>query len=87
MLSDVMPMPYWVHSSRYNKRARLHEHDCIFCNSGTGMLRRPAFPGGEVFWSSYPSLTAARTFMATLLYPDKADCKTCMGPKSVWVEH
>jgi hypothetical protein len=87
MLSATMPMPFWVHSSRYTRRARLHTSDCIFCNGGTGMVRRPAVPGGEVFWSSYATLSSARTFMASLPYSDKADCMKCMDLLAGWVEY
>lgn len=86
MFSATMPMPYWVHASRYAKRARLHERDCIFCNSGTGMVRRPAVPGGQVFWSGHATLSEVRSFIASLPYLDKADCSTCMGPNAGWVE-
>ena len=83
MLDLVLPIAYWVHASLPTRRARLHRHDCVFCNSGIGMARRPASPGGPVVWSQYASLSDARRYMSLLPYLNKADCKACMPG---WVE-
>jgi hypothetical protein len=82
----VLPIAYWVHASLETKRARLHRYDCVFCNSGTGMARRPASPGGPVVWSQHATLSDARKFMSLLPYLDKADCKACMPLGAGWVE-
>jgi hypothetical protein len=78
MLSVIEPVVFWVHASPHTKQARLHRHDCIFCNSGTGMIRRPIFGDASLVWSSYPSMADARRFMSLLPFPDKSDCKTCL---------
>ena len=69
---------FWVHASRAAKRATLHHRDCIYCNSGTGMKRRPAFAGGEAVWSSFRTIVDAQTFLLGLPQLDKVNCKVCL---------
>lgn len=70
--------PYWVHQSFSPHRAKLHLRDCVFCNGGTGMLRRPTVPGGRLLWSSYSTLEAATAFIALLGLDNFSMCKACL---------
>jgi hypothetical protein len=79
---------YWVHLSGQTKRARIHHWDCRYCNSGTGMAKRPAYPGGATVWTSYKSLDDARAFVNLLPFTDKSVCKACFppAPPDGWIE-
>lgn len=78
MTESPLANAFWVHSSRAGKRATLHHRDCIYCNGGTGMKRRPAFAGGEIVWSSFRTMVEARAFLAELRQDDKGNCKVCL---------
>ncbi|RYF31590.1 MAG: hypothetical protein EOO38_31505 [Cytophagaceae bacterium] len=77
MALDDQSTTFWVHYSRQTGRARLHHATCAYCNSGTGMARRPAIPGGPQVWFPHETIDEASGFLAGLPGEDKARCPRC----------
>jgi hypothetical protein len=68
---------FYVYENWTNKRARLHRAHCSHCNAGRGSHVGSGEKNGR-WHGPFNSIEDGRTQLRDVIYPDKAECATCM---------
>ena len=74
-----MPEHYWIYDDPTTNHARVHKHDCGYCNDGTGTGVRPPGPGpdGDEWIGPFDTREIAFQRMRERGREDARGCRWC----------